>query len=99
MYADGVLGEEGFQVKWSEKELESAYKVSIVMQRLSYMAMAELISIEHFSKMWGPAFVKAWVALEPYVHHKRHTNGEPLKLAEGAYSRNDFEKYAYYCMA
>lgn len=97
VYAIGELGNEGYEAAWPKETIEAAYRVSIVMQRLSYMAMSGLISKEHFSKMWGPAFVRAWASLEPYIHHKRSLNGEPLTLAEGAYSRNDFEKYALYC--
>ncbi|TLF47921.1 hypothetical protein FEI13_14310 [Halomonas urmiana] len=96
-YENGELGSENHEVAWFQETLEAAYRVSIVMQRLSYMAMSGLISKKHFSKMWGPAFVKAWDSLEHYIHHKRFLNGEPLTLAEGAYSRNDFEKYAVYC--
>lgn len=96
-YANGELGSEEYEVAWSKETVDAAYRVSIVMQWLSYMAMSGLISREHFSKMWGPAFAKAWDSLEPYIHHKRFLNGEPLTLAEGAYSRNDFEKYALYC--
>lgn len=96
-YANGELGSENHEVVWSQETVDAAYRVSIVMQRLSYMAMSGLISREHFSKMWGPAFEKAWKSLESYIHHKRFLNGEPLTLAEGAYSRNDFEKYALYC--
>ncbi|NUY56557.1 hypothetical protein HLG76_08275 [Salinivibrio sp. EAGSL] len=96
-YSNGELGSEDHEVAWCKETVDAAYRVSIVMQRLSYMAMSGLISREHFSKMWGPAFIKAWDSLEPYIHHKRFLNGEPLTLAEGAYSRNDFEKYALYC--
>ncbi|OOF03795.1 hypothetical protein BZG80_09360 [Salinivibrio sp. MA440] len=96
-YSNGELGGEDHEVAWSKETVDAAYRVSIVMQRLSYMAMSGLISREHFSKMWGPAFIKAWDSLEPYIHHKRFLNGEPLTLAKGAYSRNDFEKYALYC--
>ncbi|OOF02972.1 hypothetical protein BZG81_13005 [Salinivibrio sp. MA607] len=96
-YLNGELGSEDHEVAWSKETVDAAYRVSIVMQRLSYMAMSGLISREHFSKMWGPAFIKAWDSLEPYIHHKRFLNGEPLTLAEGAYSRNDFEKYVLYC--
>jgi len=96
-YSNGELGSDDHKVSWSQETVDAAYRVSIVMQRLSYMAMSGLISKEHFSKMWGPAFVKAWNTLEPFIHHRRFLNGEPLTLAEGAYSRNDFEKYALYC--
>lgn len=99
VYALGELGEDGYEVQWSQETLDSAYRVSIIMQRLSYMTNANLISREHFSNMWGPAFVKSWTLLEPYIHHKRYTNGEPLTLKDGAYSRNDFEKYALYCLS
>ena len=98
IYAINELGRDDYEVIWPQQTLDAAYRVSIIMQRLSYMAMADLISKEHFSKMWGPAFVKSWTLLEPYIHHKRHMNGEPLTLDKGAYSRNDFEKYARYCM-
>lgn len=91
-YASGELGAEDHDVLWSQETLDSAYRVSIIMQRLSYMANANLISTKHFSNLWGPALVKSWDLLEPYVHHKRYINGEPLTLKEGAYSRNDFER-------
>jgi hypothetical protein len=97
VYAHGELGSENHEVAWSQQAIDAGYRISIVMQRLSYMAIADLISKEHFSKMWGPAFVNAWTLLEPYIHHKRYVNGEPLTLKDGAYSRNDFEKYALYC--
>ena len=97
LYAYGELGSEDHEVAWSKETIDSAYRVSIIMQRLSYMAMSGLISKDHFSKMWGPAFIKAWGSLEPYIHHKRFVNGEPLTLKDGAYSRNDFEKYVLYC--
>lgn len=98
VYAHGELGADDFEVQWSEETIQAAYRVSIILQRLSYMAMADLISKEHFSKMWGPAFVKYWTILEPYIHHIRFKNNEPLTLKGGAYSRNDFEKYALHCM-
>lgn len=97
VYANGDLGTNSFEVQWPQKTLESAYKVSIIMQRLSYMANSGLISKEHFSKMWGPAFIKSWNHLEPYIHHKRSENNEPITLKDGAYSRNDFERYSIYC--
>src|SRR5690554_3896178 len=56
-YLCGELGSENYNVAWSTETVDAAYRVSIVMQRLSYMAMSGLISKEHFSKMWGPAFV------------------------------------------
>lgn len=96
-YAMGELGKKSHKVKWSDDELAAAQRVSVTMQRLSYLAEAELISKEHFSNMWGPMFTDAWTKLEPYIQHKRHAKGEPLSLADGAYSRKDFERFAQYC--
>lgn len=98
LYAKGELGGEDHAVVWPQETIDAAYRVSIIMQRLSCMAMSGLISKEHFSKMWGPSFAKTWMSLKPYILHKRFLNGEPIKLEDGACSRNDFEKYALYCM-
>ncbi|MFC0444264.1 hypothetical protein ACFOD1_03015 [Pseudidiomarina halophila] len=98
-YASGQLGKSTHKVKWSGELRAAAQRVSVTMQRLSYMAEADLISKEHFSNMWGPMFADAWNRLEPFVQHKRHLEREPLTLADGAYSRKDFEKFARYCEA
>ncbi|APP04896.1 MULTISPECIES: hypothetical protein [Vibrio] len=87
VYAHGELGSTDYEVQWSRETIDPAYRVSILMQRLSYMAMSELISKEHFAKMWGPDFSKSWTLLEPYVHHKRFLNGEKLTLKEGAHNK------------
>ncbi len=39
-------------------------------------------------------FVEQWNQLEPYVQRIRQENGEPVTLADGAFSRKDFERFA-----
>ena len=82
-YCRGEFEDVDFKVLWSKKEIDAAYNVSIILQRLSYMPTEGLISKEHFSKMWSPTFIKKWNILEKYIHHKRHNNGEPLDLESG----------------
>lgn len=96
-YCHGDFEDEDFDVLWTKEQIDAAYNVSISLQRLSYMAIEGLISKEHFAKMWGPTFVKQWDILEIYIRHKRHTNGEPLDLESGAFTRKDFEMYVNYC--
>ncbi len=87
-----------FKSPWPQEVESAAYRVSVELQRLSYLANSGLISKVHFMKMWGPSFVKAWAVLEMWVKHKRIINGEPIDLALGAYSRNDFERFSKECM-
>ncbi len=75
----------------------SAQKVSVTLQRLSYMAEHKLIPKKHFREMWGPTVLECWYLLENCTKDKRVSNGEPAELVKGAYSRKDFESYALYC--
>lgn len=96
-FCNGEVGRPNFEIRWSAEEMDAANRVSIVLQRLGYMANSGLISKKHFSEMWGPVVVKAWAACEQFVYFKRLSNDEPILLDEGGYSRKDFEKYARYC--
>lgn len=86
-----------FVTPWKPEVEEAAYRVSVELQRLSYFANSGLISKVHLQKMWGPTFAEAWRLLEVWVKNVRLRNGEPLELNEGAFSRNDFEKFAREC--
>lgn len=86
-----------FASPWPPEVEQAAYRVSVELQRLSYMVNAGLISKEHFTAMWGPTFVRAWAALELWVKHKRLRNGEPAELADGGYSRADWERFVLAC--
>lgn len=86
-----------FHSPWVKEVEDAAYRVSVELQRLSYLANSGLISKVHFKKMWGPTFVKAWKLLEVWVKHKRLKNGEPIELKDGGYSRNDFETFSAEC--
>lgn len=86
-----------FTSPWDNLEEEAAYRVSIELQRLAYLTNSGLISQEHFKNMWGPTFVSAWNKLETWVKKKRLNNNEPMHLEDGAYSRNDFERFALEC--
>ncbi len=83
-----------FVSPWSLEEEAAAQKVSVELQRLAYMANSGLISKTHFKKMWGKTFTDSWIKLEIWVKHKRLKNNEPIELKDGAFSRNDFEKFA-----
>jgi hypothetical protein len=83
-----------FVSPWVGELEDAAYRVSVELQRLSYLANSGLISKVHLQKMWGPTFVEAWDLLETWVKHTRLRRGEPLELSDGAFSRNDFEKFA-----
>jgi len=86
-----------FTSPWPAELEKAAQRVSVELQRLSYLANSGLISKTHFMSMWGPTFARAWISLEPWVKHRRFTNGEPIDLKDGAYSRNDFERFACEC--
>ena len=97
-FSIGKLGEPDFKILWSEDQLAAANRVSIVLQRLGYMATAELISKEHFAELWGPVVISAWKNSKEFVFYKRFQNGEPVLLDEGGFIRKDFEKYAKHCL-
>ena len=82
---------------WMDEVEDAADRLSVELQRLSYLANCGLISKIHLQKMWGPTFVEAWGLLETWVKHKRLKREEPLELRDGAFSRNDFEKFALEC--
>jgi len=86
-----------FVTPWVQEVEDAAYRVSVELQRLAYLANAGLISKVHLQKMWAPTFVEAWGFLDTWVKHKRLKKHEPLELSEGAFSRNDFEKFALEC--
>jgi len=86
-----------FHSPWTKEVEDAAYRVSVELQRLSYLANSGLISKTHFKKMWGHTFCKSWNLLEVWVKHKRLKNGEPIEMKDGGYSRNDFEKFAAEC--
>lgn len=86
-----------FVTPWVREVEDAAYRVSVELQRLAYLANSGLISKVHLQKMWGPTFSETWDLLETWVKHKRLTKGEPLELSDGAFSRNDFEKFALEC--
>lgn len=76
---------------WSDAQLEAAQRVSVRLQRLSYLARTGMISKEHLIEMWAPTFVRSWERLEPWVKDLRVSNREPAAIEDGAFSRKDFE--------
>lgn len=46
-------------------------EVSIIMQRMGYMALFGLISKQHFINLWGPMFLASWYSLEWYIKEER----------------------------
>lgn len=86
-----------FVTPWVPEVEAAAYRVSVALQRLAYLANSGLISKVHLKKMWGPTFAEAWDLLFTWVKHVRLMNREPLELSDGAFSRNDFEKFALEC--
>jgi len=86
-----------FVTPWGPEIEGAAYRVSVELQRLAYLANSGLISKVHLQKMWGPIFAEAWGLLEAWVKHRRLTKREPLELSDGAFSRNDFERFALEC--
>lgn len=86
-----------FKTPWQQEEEKAAYRISVVLQRLSYLANSGLISKIHLQKIWGPTFAEAWDLVETWVKYKRFKKGEPIELSDGAFSRNDFEKFALEC--
>lgn len=87
----------GFTSPWTKDLEKAAYRVSVELQRLSYMANSGLISKVHFRKMWGANIAEAWELLETWVKHRRLTRGEPTEVSEGADTRRDFELFAKEC--
>ena len=83
--------------RWDADSEDAAEKVSVRLQRLSYMALAGLISKPHLIEMWGPTFSATWAKLEPWVRQKRLQNGEPPAIADGAFSRKHLEIFAAEC--
>ncbi|MCT4347479.1 MULTISPECIES: hypothetical protein [Vibrio] len=82
---------------WSKEELQAAQAVSVALQRMGYFATHDLVSKKHFLNLWGPLYLSCWYSLEGWVKHKRLQLDEPFDIADGAYSRLYFEKYAMYC--
>jgi len=86
-----------YQSTWSKNELDAAQTVSVALQRMGYFATHDLVSKQHFLNIWGPLYLSCWYSLEGWVKHKRIQLDEPADIAEGAYSRLYFEKFAVYC--
>jgi hypothetical protein len=92
-----AITSQSFVSPWDAHVEAAAYRVSVELQRLSYMANSGLLSKIHLQKMWGATFAEAWSLLETWVKYLRLRKGEPVELADGAYRRNDFERFAREC--
>jgi len=77
--------------------LNHAQIISTRLQRLSYLGEHGLINRKHLIEMWGPIFVTEWGRLQDFVKDIRKKNNEPTDLDAGAFSRKDFERFAYKC--
>lgn len=88
----------GFVSPWDDETESSAQRVSMELQRLGYLVEAGLLSDVHLLRMWGPTFARSWALLEPWVKRLRARKGEPIELADGAFSRGDFERFAQVCI-
>jgi uncharacterized membrane protein len=65
--------------EWSENVKDTLHKeVSIIMQRMGYMALFSLISKQHFINLWGPMFLACWYSIEWYIKDERGRLGENL---------------------
>ena len=63
--------------KWSKDVKDALHKeVSIIMQRMGYMALFSLISKQHFINLWGPMFLACWYSIEWYIKDERERLGE-----------------------
>lgn len=62
---------------WNKDIKDALHKeVSIIMQRMGYMALFGLISKQHFINLWGPMFLASWYSIEWYVTEERERLGE-----------------------
>ncbi len=62
---------------WSQDIKDALHKeVSIIMQRMGYMALFGLISKQHFINLWGPMFLASWYSIEWYIREERVRLGE-----------------------
>jgi uncharacterized membrane protein len=62
---------------WSQDIKDDLHKeVSIIMQRMGYMALFGLISKQHFINLWGPMFLASWYSIEWYIMEERGRLGE-----------------------
>jgi uncharacterized membrane protein len=62
---------------WSQDIKDDLHKeVSIIMQRMGYMALFGLISKQHFINLWGPMFLASWYSIEWYIIEERGRLGE-----------------------
>ena len=89
-----VKAREGLDWENNEEARRKAHEAMIGLQRVGYLGVSGMINKRHLIEMWGPMFVEQWNRLGPYVRKIRIENGEPPELAEGAFSRKDFEKFA-----
>lgn len=96
-YVQQLTGTRADGAGWSDRERDAAYRVSIRLQRLAYLARSGMISKEHLIEMWAPTFVRSWEKLEPWVKDLRLSNGEPVAVEDGGFSRKDFELFARDC--
>lgn len=66
---------------WNQEIKDALHKeVSIIMQRMGYMALFGLISKQHFINLWGPMFLASWYSIEWYIKEERKRLGENLEL-------------------
>jgi len=64
---------------WSQDIKDALHKeVSIIMQRMGYMALFGLISKQHFINLWGPIFLASWYSIEWYIKDERKSLNENL---------------------
>ena len=63
--------------KWNQEIKDALHKeVSIIMQRMGYMALFGLISKQHFINLWGPMFLASWYSIKWYIKKEREKLGE-----------------------
>jgi len=63
--------------EWNQEIKDALHKeVSIIMQRMGYMALFNLISKQHFINLWGPMFLACWYSIEWYIKDERERLGE-----------------------
>lgn len=59
-------------IEWESETISALHtEVSIIMQRMGYMALFGLISKQHFINLWGPMFLASWYSIEWYIKEER----------------------------
>ena len=79
---------------WSQDIKDALHKeVSIIMQRMGYMALFGLISKQHFINLWGPIFLASWYSIEWYIKDERKSLNENLDSEKNLSAEKFIDKF------